>query len=65
MKQIEVDFIRPVNEFSTGTNCIYQSGSKVCRSWLIEFSLKIDTSTKLLNGMNFDQAMTQGNDFQS
>ena len=31
--------------------------------WVIEFSLKVDTSTKLVNGMSFDQTMTEGKDF--
>ena len=32
--------------------------------WVIEFSIKIDTKTKLVNGMSFDQAMAEGKYFQ-
>ena len=33
--------------------------------WVIEFSLKVDTTTKLVNGLSFDQAMSEGNDFKA
>ena len=46
-------------------NCIQHGSPKMFNCWLVEFSLKVDTTTKLVNGLSFDQAMTEGNDFQS
>ena len=64
MKQLEVNFIRPVERFtSEEIHCIHHSNPKMFNCWVIEFSLKVDTSTKLVNGMNFDQTMTEGKDF--
>ena len=64
MKQLEVNFIRPVERFtSKEIHCIHNSNPKMFNCWVIEFSLKVDTSTKLVNGMSFDQTMTEGKDF--
>ena len=64
MKQLEVNFIRPVERFtSEEIHCIHHSNPKMFNCWVIEFSLKVDTSTKLVNGMSFDQTMTEGKDF--
>ena len=66
MKQFEVNFIRPVVELSGNkANCIHYGSPKMFSCWIIEFSLKIDTTTKFVNAMSFDQAMTEGNDFQN
>ena len=64
MKQLEVNFIRPVERFtSEEIHCVRHSNPKMFNCWVIEFSLKVDTSTKLVNGMSFDQTMTEGKDF--
>ena len=64
MKQLEVNFIRPVERFtSEEIHCPRHSNPKMFNCWVIEFSLKVDTSTKLVNGMSFDQTMTEGKDF--
>ena len=63
MKQLDVNFIRPINGFGfEEINCIEQGSPKMFNCWVIEFSMKIDTKTKLVNGMSFDQAMTEGKD---
>lgn len=46
------------------TNCIQYGSPKMFNCWVIEFSIKIDTKTKLVNGMSFDQAMAEGKYFQ-
>ena len=64
VKQFEVNYIRPVDGSSgKDTNCIQYGSPKMFNCWVIEFSMKIDTKTKLVNGMSFDQAMTEGIDF--
>lgn len=64
MKQLQVNFIRPIDGFSSEKlNCIRHGSPKMFNCWVIEFSLKIDTRTKLVNDMTFDQAMAEGNDF--
>ena len=66
VKQFEVNFIRPVDGFSGKEEyCVQHDSSNMFNCWIIEFSLKIDTTTKLVNAKSFDQAMTEGNDFQS
>ena len=66
VKQFEVNFIRPVDGFSGKEEyCIHYGSPKMFNCWIVEFSLKIDTTTKLVNAKSFDQAMTEGNDFQS
>ena len=63
VKQFEVNYIRPVDGSSgKDTNCIQFGSPKMFNCWVIEFSMKIDTKTKLVNGMSFDQAMTEGKD---
>ena len=64
MKQLELNFIRPVNGFGyEELNCIEHGEPKMFNCWVIEFSMKIDTRKKLVNDMSFDQAMAEGNDF--
>ena len=46
------------------TNCINFGSPKIFNCWVIEFSMKIDTTTKLVNGISFDQAMAEGKYFQ-
>ena len=66
VKQHEVNFIRPVDGLNgEEVNCIHYGSPKMFSCWIIEFSLKVDITTKLVNGISSDQAMTQGNDFQS
>ena len=66
MKQLEVNFIRPVERFtSEEIHCPRHSNPKIFNCWVIEFSLKVDTTTKLVNGLSFDQAMTEGSDFKA
>ena len=63
VKQFEVNYIRPVDGSSgKDTNCIQYGSPKMFNCWVIEFSMKIDTKTKLVNGLSFDQAMTEGKD---
>ena len=66
VKQLEVNFIRPVERFTSDEiHCVRHSNPKMFNCWVIEFSLKVDTTTKLVNGLSFDQAMTEGNDFKA
>ena len=66
VKQLEVNFIRPVERFtSEEIHCINHSNPKIFNCWVIEFSLKVDTTTKLVNTLSFDQAITEGNDFKA
>ena len=61
-----MNFIRPVDGLSgEEINCVDYGSPKMFSCWIIEFSLKIDITTKLVNGISSDQALTQGNDFQS
>ena len=60
-----MNFIRPVDGLSgEELNCIHHGNPKIFNCWVIEFSFKVDTSTKLINGMTFDQTMAEGNDFR-
>ena len=66
VKQPEVNFIRPVDGLSgEEVNCVDYGSPKMFSCWIIEFSLKVDITKKLVNGISSDQAMTQGNDFHS
>ena len=65
IKQFEVNYIRPVDGSSgEDTNCIHYGDPKIFNCWVVEFSMKIDTSKKLVNGMSFEEAMGEGKDFQ-
>jgi len=65
VKHFEVNYIRPVDGSSgEDTNCIQYGSPKMFNCWVIEFSIKIDTKSKLVNGMSFDQAMAEGKYFQ-
>ena len=59
-----MNYIRPVDGSSgEDTNCIHYGDPKIFNCWVVEFSMKIDTSKKLVNGMSFEEAMGEGKDF--
>ena len=59
-----MNFIRPVDGLNGDeANCVDYGSPKMFSCWIIEFSLKIDITTKLVNGISSDQALTQGNRF--
>ena len=60
-----MNFIRPVERFtSEEIHCVHHSNPKMFNCWVIEFSLKVDTTKKLVNSKSFDESMTQGIDIQ-